>query len=203
LNGESLLNWGDISTCSFHATKLFHTVEGGGVFTGNPEINERLGFLRNFGHHGFDKFAMLGINGKNSEFHAAMGIVNMRYVKGIIQKRAEVAKWYDHNLAEMNLTRPEIPAGCEYNYAYYPVLFSTETSLLQAFHFLQKNEVFARRYFYPSLEKLPYIQQAPYCKVAEDCSRRILCLPFYDSLSEEEVSRICRLMVESQTISTC
>ncbi len=203
LNGKSLLNWGDISTCSFHATKLFHTIEGGGVFTANPEIHERLGFLKNFGHHGFDKYAMLGVNGKNSEFHAAMGIVNMRYVKGLIQKRAMIAGWYDKKLLNLNLQRPSVPEGCEYNYAYYPVIFNTETSLLQAFQFLQKNQVFARRYFYPSLEKLPYIKHEPYCNVAEDYSRRILCLPFYDSLKEEEVSRICRLIMESQTISTC
>jgi dTDP-4-amino-4,6-dideoxygalactose transaminase len=197
--GRSIFEWGDISTCSFHATKLFHTIEGGAVVTKDSAILRQLEYLRNFGHDGFDRFAMLGINGKNSEFHAAMGLVNLNYVKKILQIRGMLSEHYDRLLTKFSGTRPKTPTETEYNYAYYPVIFSSEKSLLRAFNELNKNSISPRRYFYPSLETLPYTTGSINCKNAEIISKRILCLPLYDTLTIEEVEKICSIIINTQT----
>ena len=187
--GRSLAGYGDVSTLSFHATKLFHTVEGGAVITDNDEIAHRVGYMRNFGHKGQEDFWGLGINGKNSEFHAAMGLCNLPYVKEIIATRKQVCVWYDELLAGSDLTRPLIPEGTEYNYAYYPVLFPSEEGLLRAKDALNAEQIFPRRYFYPSLTSLRYVDIKT-CAISEGISPRVLCLPLYTSLTENEVGLI-------------
>ena len=95
IKGKSIFEFGDISTCSLHATKLYHSVEGGLIFTKNPELLKKLAFIRNFGFDGPENFAELGLNGKNSEFHAAMGLANIKYLENIHQKREQLALRYD------------------------------------------------------------------------------------------------------------
>jgi dTDP-4-amino-4,6-dideoxygalactose transaminase len=190
---KSLFSYGDISTTSFHATKLFHTVEGGAVFTGKPHLLKRMAEMRNFGHVTSTEFMEVGINGKNSEFHAAMGLCNLKHVADILWRRKILCGRYDENLADTSLGRPLIAAGCEYNHAYYPVIYKSECDMMAAVEMLQLNNVIPRRYFYPSLSNLPYVsgQSAP---IAEDMARRVLCLPLYHTLSVEEVDMICRLV---------
>jgi dTDP-4-amino-4,6-dideoxygalactose transaminase len=195
--GRSLYSFGDISTASFHATKLYHTIEGGAVITSNAGLLKKMAYMRNFGHNGPEYFSELGINGKNSEFHAAMGIVNLRYITGIIQKRKEISDRYKNKLRNLKIKYPVIPVELEYNYAYFPVIFETEEQLLKSVKRLELSKIFTRRYFYPSLNNLPYV--AEQClPVSEDISHRVLCLPLYDSLSFEEVDMICRILLRVQ-----
>ena len=116
--GSSVFAYGDISTASFHATKLFHTVEGGAVFCQDPDLLKKMSFLRNFGHHGPDNFAETGINGKNSEFHAAMGLVNLKYIHAILKHRKTLVQHYNSWLSREGIGRPSIQNGAQYNYAY-------------------------------------------------------------------------------------
>jgi len=196
--GRSILDWGDISTCSFHSTKLFHTVEGGAVVTKDAELLKRMAYLRNFGHDGPERFADLGINGKNSELHAAMGLVNLKYVDAIIEKRKELCMHYDKFLKNFKAVKPEIKPDVSYNYAYYPLIIESQELLLKVNETLTQHLVYPRRYFYPSLENLPYVKDKSNCQVANSIASRALCLPLFDTLSKEEIDMICRLMLRAQ-----
>jgi len=194
--GKSLLSYGDISTLSTHATKLFHTIEGGAVVANDPEVLKKLAYMRNFGHNGPDEYFGIGVNGKNSEFHAAMGLVNLNYLPSILEKRKRDSFQYDQWLMGKGMQRPNIPAYCTYNYSYYPVIFESSDQAMKVFKALQINEIFARRYFYPSLSNLPYVdkQETPIC---DDISSRVICLPLYYDLSESEIDMICRLVIRT------
>jgi dTDP-4-amino-4,6-dideoxygalactose transaminase len=186
---KSLLSYGDISTCSFHATKLFHTTEGGAIISNISENNGKIKLLQTFGHSEDDYFC-LGINGKNSEFHAAMGLCNLPWVERIIQRRKEISEKYNSELNfNTKLSKPSSVLDFEYNYAYYPVLFRSEKKLLEVRKLLKSNGINARRYFYPSLNKLPFIDYQN-CPVSENISLRVLALPIFYDLEEKDVVRI-------------
>ena len=187
----SLVNYGDISTLSFHATKLFHTVEGGAIITNDDDLAHLISYMRNFGHRGQEKFWGLGINGKNSEFHAAMGLCILPHVEEIIADRKKVSGWYDELVEGSRLIRPVLKEGMIYNYAYYPVIFKSEVNLLSAIKALNEIEIYPRRYFFPSLNELPYLVYQP-SPISEDFASRILCLPLYDGLNQMEVETIFR-----------
>lgn len=192
LNGDSILNYGDISTVSFHATKLFHTGEGGAVITTQPELSEQAFLLKSFGHKGDDYFTV-GVNGKNSEMHAAMGLCVLPKVKEIIARRKEISELYDHYLGASRLRFPQKPAGLEYNYAYYPVIFPSEELVIFAKSRLTENNINTRRYFYPSLNKLPFYTGED-CPVSENIASQVLCLPLYYELSDTDVIKICNII---------
>lgn len=181
--GNSLLSYGDISTVSFHATKLFHTIEGGACIIKDNEVSNRLDLTKRFGHNG-DTHYQLGINGKTSEFHAAMGLANFPYIDKIISARKTCSELYD-KLLNNSLERPKNQNDLDYNYAYYPIVFKSEKQLLDVFSELNKMDVYPRRYFYPSLNQLPYLNYK-HCEISEDISKRIACLPLYVGLKEEE-----------------
>ncbi|KES17197.1 DegT/DnrJ/EryC1/StrS family aminotransferase [Gilliamella sp. W8136] len=181
--GNSLLSYGDISTVSFHATKLFHTIEGGACIIKDNEVSNRLDLTKRFGHNG-DTHYQLGINGKTSEFHAAMGLANFPYIDKIISARKTCSELYD-KLLNNSLGRPKNQNDLDYNYAYYPIVFKSEKQLLDVFSELNKMDVYPRRYFYPSLNQLPYLNYK-HCEISEDISKRIACLPLYVGLKEEE-----------------
>ncbi len=192
-NGKQILSYGDIATCSFHATKLFHTVEGGCIITADDELAEQLKLLRSFGHLG-DEYYTSGINGKNSEFHAAMGLANLPYLPSIMQSRKQISKQYDELLEPLKLQYPKALEGTEYNYAYYPVVFKTETALLKVKAALEAEGIVPRRYFYPSLNTLPYLSNQPVCSVSESVAAKVLCLPLYFELPADKVKLICDLI---------
>jgi dTDP-4-amino-4,6-dideoxygalactose transaminase len=194
--GSSILEYGDFSTLSFHATKLFHTVEGGAIVTNNPDLAHKASYLRNFGHNGQEEFFGLGINGKNSEFHAAMGLCLLPMVKDIISCRKKISEKYDELLKDLPISKPKIRDFTEYNYAYYPVLFENEKTLLRVRANLNKKGIFPRRYFYPSLSKLPYVleQSVP---ISEDVSKRVLCLPLFPDLRDDQIVEIATTVGES------
>jgi dTDP-4-amino-4,6-dideoxygalactose transaminase len=196
--GRAIMSFGDISTVSFHATKLFHTVEGGGIATNDDLIAQKISYMRNFGHRGQEEFWGLGINGKNSELHAAMGLSNFPYVKEILEGRKRLTYLYDEVLRSrgVSLQRPVVPDGTEYNYAYYAVLFESQDQLLSVKNHLNEANIFPRRYFFPPLHKLPYITNASENPVANSVSERVLCLPLFHDLSREAVERIGALVAE-------
>ena len=195
--GKSLYNYGDVCTTSFHATKIFHTIEGGAVIMQDAELTKKLARMRNFGHDGPERFDGIGINGKNSEFHALMGVINLRYMDEIMAKRKHQAALYDEKLINLAVQPLSILPKTERNYAYYPVLFQSEAALLKAVNTLNLHWIYPRRYFYPALNKLDYIHNQN-CPVCEDISPRILCLPLFHELTDEEIVFISRLLMRSQ-----
>lgn len=190
--GKSLLSYGDISTGSFHATKLFHTIEGGAVVVKDQKISEKIELIKRFGHNGDDHF-MLGINAKASEFQAAMGLCNLKYHQKNLAARKATYDQYGGNLPS-SIRTPVISRDTDYNYAYYPVLFKNEATMLAAKAKLEAERIFPRRYFYPSLNVLPYIESHQKCAVSEDIASRILCLPLYAGLNSSDIERICRIL---------
>ena len=187
--GKSLATYGDISTLSFHATKLFHTIEGGACIVKDKAVSDKLELIKRFGHHG-DTHYMLGVNAKQDEFNAAMGLANFKHLDEIKAARKHISELYD-SLLNGKLQRPKMQHGLEYNYAYYPVVFESERELLAVFDRLAKIDVFPRRYFYPSLNELPYLTSHYDCPVSEDITTRIACLPLYVGLADADVERIC------------
>ncbi|MFM0051924.1 DegT/DnrJ/EryC1/StrS family aminotransferase [Caballeronia grimmiae] len=193
-HGRSAFAYGDLSATSFHATKLFHTVEGGAVVCRSPELLKRVAQMRNFGHVSPTEFDEVGINGKNSEIHAAMGLCNLKYIDEIIARRGELFGLYKERLAGLPVGYQKILPECEYNHAYFPVIFESEATLLRVMATLNAHSINPRRYFYPSLSELDYVSQRDFTPISNDISRRILCLPLYFSLSHEEVDLVCRLI---------
>ncbi len=122
-NGKSVFAYGDISTTSFHATKLFHTIEGGAVFTNESSLLKKMDLLRNFGHNGPEDFIEVGINAKNSEIHAAMGLVNLKYIASILESRRKQSERYDRYFQRDDIRKIESNKSAEFNYAYYPIIF--------------------------------------------------------------------------------
>jgi dTDP-4-amino-4,6-dideoxygalactose transaminase len=198
-NNKSLLNYGDLTTCSFHATKIFHTVEGGCIVSNDKEINDKLFLHRSFGHL-VDDYYCIGVNGKNSEFHAAMGLAMLPYLDSIIEKRKEICGIYDDLLKNYAQIPNKVLKGFSYNYAYYPVIFETEKSLLEVKKNLEAKNINARRYFYPSLNTLPFLQTRKHCPVSEDLSNRVLCLPLYPGLTASELELISDTIISSVKI---
>lgn len=191
---KSLLDYGDISTLSFHATKLFHTIEGGACIVKDKNISDKMALLYRFGQCGDDQL-ILGINAKNSEFHAAMGLANFKYIADIISARKKVSELYDTFLNGI-LKRPKFQKNLEYNYAYYPVVFENETELLNVFKVLNENDIFPRRYFWPSLNNLSYLKTSQKCPISENICSRIACLPLYFGLSNEKIQKITNIIKE-------
>ena len=198
VNGKSVFEYGDISTCSLHATKLYHSGEGGLIITKDAELLKKLAYIRNFGFDGPENFAELGLNGKNSEFHAAMGLTNLRYIDSIHKKRKEISERYDEKLKNFKARRPTWHQKSDNNYAYYPVVFESSELMLKCIEQLKMHEIFTRRYFYPSLAvSLPYVDKQKF-PVTDDISSRVLCLPLYHDLTIEEVDMICRHLLRIQ-----
>ena len=197
--GRSLLSYGDVATCSFHATKLFHSGEGGAVLVNDEALSKKINLLKSFGHTGDEHF-ILGINGKNSELHAAMGLCLLPRVADFVAAHAALYQHYRAELKGLPLAYPLLPAADTanaYNYAYFPVLFESEEALLRTKAHLSAHGIDTRRYFFPSLNQLPYLPAAAApCPVSEDVAVRVLCLPFYPQLPAEEVQRIAQLVRE-------
>ncbi len=183
------MNFGDISTVSFHATKVFHTIEGGAIVTNDGKIASKINYLRNFGLKDPKTFEGLGINGKNCEFHAAMGLCILPKMTEIIDMRKRNSNTYDELLKDLNIQKPEFRESTEQNYSFYPIVLPTEKKLLKIVKALEKVDVFPRRYFYPSLNTLNYIdkQSNP---ISENISKRILCLPLFIDLSKSDILKI-------------
>jgi dTDP-4-amino-4,6-dideoxygalactose transaminase len=191
--GTSLLNYGDVSTLSFHATKLFHTIEGGAIITNDDALAHKISYMCNFGHEGPEHFVGLGTNAKVSEMHAAMGLCVLPKVQQLIAKRKELSLLYDRLLAGLPLKKPLLSTSLNYNFAYYPVIFPSEELLLATRNEMNANGINPRRYFYPSLSTLNYVKRQE-VKVTEDICTRVLCLPLAHDLTEAQVQQIATII---------
>lgn len=191
--GKSLFDYGDISTCSFHATKVFHTAEGGALFTSNSEWMTRAFLSHNFGHLNATDFSLVGINAKISELQAAMGLSMLNEMETVFQARKEVVDYYLQYLDFNRIQKIELRDGTDWNYSYFPLVFQSEAVLERVMTALAKRDIFPRRYFYPSLNHLPYISDQS-CPISESISSRVLCLPLYVGLSKEDLKSIVEII---------
>lgn len=191
--GKSIFEYGDVSTCSFHATKIFHTGEGGAMFCNGADLFQKLYYHHNFGHKGETAFHGLGMNAKMSELQAAMGLAVLPFMKDIIEKRKIIKELYDRLLCADIMRKIAIRPGTNWNYSYYPVIFNSEHSLLKVLHSLNAAGYYPRRYFYPSLNTLEYVayQNMP---ITEGISKAILCLPLFLELPLKEIESICNIV---------
>ena len=192
--GQSIFNFGDVSTCSFHATKIFHTGEGGAFFCKDEDLNQQLYFSHNFGHNGPAEFKDVGINAKMSELQAAMGLSVLPYIHDIFESRKMAVDYYNEHLNFNFLKCLSIRKGTEWNYSYYPVIFETEEHLLLVLKKLSDLNIYPRRYFYPSLNTLDYIENRAQMDISESISKRILCLPLFSGITEDVLDDIIRMI---------
>lgn len=192
--GRCILDYGDVSATSFHATKMLNTAEGGGVVTSNKELDEKLRRIRFFGFENHADIVEDGINGKMTEVHAALGLANLRYLQNALDDRKKKYNIYKTELSKKaSLSFQKISYDC--NYSYFPLIFDSEKSLLATVTSLNAEKIFPRRYFFPSVNTfnklVPYVEMP----ISEDIASRILCLPLYYTLSESDMERIIKIIV--------
>ncbi|WP_315122267.1 DegT/DnrJ/EryC1/StrS family aminotransferase [uncultured Clostridium sp.] len=202
LKETAIGKFGDMSMFSFHATKVFHTVEGGGLTYSNPKYTSKLKELRQFGMEGQENVPIIGTNAKMTEVHAAMGICNLRHVDREIKKRKKIVERYIERLSNIQgikLCKPQ--AEIKKNYAYFPVVFDGyRLNRNEVFEKLKEDNIFARKYFYPLTNSFECykgrfdIQKTP---VAEYIADRVLCLPLYADLDLEDIDRVCNIILNS------
>ena len=193
---QSVLNFGDVSTLSFHSTKLFHTIEGGAVITNYDELAKKIRLMINFGISSPTSIESVGTNAKMNEFEAAMGLCVLDKIDTIRQRREDIWQVYTNelsNIVEMQQWNKHGKNNC----AYAPVLFDSEEQLLKTEAKLKENHILPRRYFYPSLDTLSYLDSKQICNNSRDIASRILCLPIYPTLEKENIEEIINLIKES------
>lgn len=193
---QSVLNFGDISTLSFHATKLFHTIEGGALIINDDDLVEKARYLINFGIKNAEEIPELGTNAKMNEFEAAMGLCVLDDIEEIKQKRKVQFNRYKEELKGL-VEFQELNQNATQNYSYFPVIFKSEEQLKKIEKALNENQIFPRRYFYPSLDTLDYIEPKQKMKISRDISKRILCLPIYTELKVDTQTQILQILKES------
>jgi dTDP-4-amino-4,6-dideoxygalactose transaminase len=193
---KSLLEYGDASILSLHATKLFHAVEGGIFVSPHQDITTKVEWMRRYGHNGNEEYHGVGINAKISELHAAMGLCVLKHFEEISKKRFELVKAYDEQLIEHPHVRFafDLSSDTEWNASYYPVIFSSEDELHEAVERLTGQNICPRRYFYPGLNSIPALQAMSSLPVVDDVAKRILALPLYHGMAPDDVDRISSLL---------
>lgn len=194
--GESILKHGDISCLSFHATKLFHTIEGGALIINDDSLVQKARYLINFGIDKAESVKELGTNAKMNEFQAAMGLCMLDEMPKILEKRKNDFQYYHEQLQDL-FAFQSINKQSSYNYSYFPVLCKSENDVLLIKDALAKKEIYPRRYFYPSLDTLEYIEPKQFCEVSREISSRILCLPMSYELSRNEQDAIIGIIKKS------
>ncbi len=203
-NGESILKWGDCSVLSFHATKVFHTFEGGAIVTNDQDLGLKIARLRNFGyHHG--EIEECGTNGKMNEAQAAMGILMLESMEEIIARRKHWHDTYCQLLADVEgLSLPRMPGNLEYNYAYFPVLIGDAYPLSRddLYEKFIQNDIYPRKYFHPLITDFSLYRG---CRIiskyrvpnARRVADSVLCLPLYPDLSESDVGRVIEVIAST------
>lgn len=201
-NGRGVGSFGDVSCFSFHATKVFHSIEGGAVCYNDKEFGEALYNLKNFGIKGSESVESVGANAKMNEFCAAMGVCNLRHVDGEIAKRKSVVERYRSHLENVDgIQLNPIQEGVQSNYAYFPVIFDERTfgsDRNEVSDALAENNIVARKYFYPLTNTFECFNgrfDAELTPIALNISRRVLTLPLYADLSLQDVDRICEIIL--------
>lgn len=199
VDNESILNYGDISMISFHATKLFHTIEGG-MLVHNSDLKNKLDTLKNFGIVDKDDIVEQGINAKMNEFQAAMGLANMPYLNNIIARRKEITEKYRALLKIDGIKLVHEKNNIQYNYAYFPILIDEKKYGItrdELYDILMKNNIFSRKYFYPLTSDAVCYKKNDKNNLnnAKYVADRILTLPLYPNMSDENIKKICEIII--------
>jgi dTDP-4-amino-4,6-dideoxygalactose transaminase len=200
--GQSVLQHGDMSILSFHATKVFNTFEGGAIICQDERTKQRIDYLKNFGFANETTVVATGINGKMSEFNAALGLLQLKHVDRIIQNRRRVDRHYRERLCLIPGIRALLPQSEDLNQAYFPILIGEEYPLTrdELYENLKRHGINSRRYFYPLISDFPMYRQLPsahkdYLPNARLLSDGVICLPMYPSLVHDDVERVIKALV--------
>lgn len=203
LKGKSVVNWGDASILSFHATKLFTTLEGGALIVRDEKLKKEVDYLKNFGIADEETVLLPGINAKLNELQSAFGLLHLKMVDEEIAKRKNIALLYREKLGRIpGIKLPKEIPGVDHNYGYFPVLVEDEIfgmSRDTLYSCLRQFNVYARKYFFPLISTYSFFKTVPSAQpgglpVAERIAKKILCLPIYGSLPHDYVSKICELL---------
>lgn len=203
--GESILNHGDLSVLSFHATKVFNTFEGGAIICPNDKVKKRIDYLKNFGFADETTVVAPGINGKMNEFQAAFGLLQLQHIERALEKRKAIYERYQASLSWVEgISFIEQPEQVKWNYAYCPVFIDERYFPLkrdELYDELKKQDVFARRYFFPLISEFPMYKGLPSSSPeklpnAHHVSSQVLCLPLYPDLQDEEIERIVDIITK-------
>lgn len=202
-NGTSVMNCGDLSVLSFHATKVFNTIEGGAIVSHDESMKKRIDYLKNFGFEDEVTVVTPGINAKMNELQAALGLLQLKYVDGYIHKREAAVSHYSKLLSGIpGLHMQEKIIDTESNYAYLPILIDSQLygkTRDEVYNILKENNIFARRYFYPLISQFPSYSGLQSAKpenlpVATRVASQVICLPVYPGLGKEDITRICNIL---------
>lgn len=193
--GKPITDYGDISVVSLQESKLLHMGEGGVVFTQNDEINRELDLIKKCGHEG-DNYIRDGINARVSELHAAMGLANLDYIDKIIDKRKILSKCYDELLGDKVIT-PKKQMFLNYKYPYYVIVLNSSEEMNNVMNNLCENGIYPWHCYYPTLNKLKYLNKTQNCPIAEDVCSRILMMPLYYDLEKSDIERISEILLKS------
>lgn len=202
-NGASVLNAGDLSILSFHATKVYSTIEGGAIVCHDESTKRRIDYLKNFGFAGETKVVAPGINAKLNEVQAAYGLLQLKYIDGYLARRREIARLYRTGLAGISgLSWSEAIEGVEENASYFAILVDSKAFGMERdalYDRLKEHGIHGRRYFYPLISDFSTYSGlasagAENLPVATEVAKKVICLPIYPDLSNEDVERICRLI---------
>lgn len=205
LDGNSVLNYGDLSILSFHATKVFNTIEGGAIVCPDEKTKKRIDYLKNFGFTGETTVIEPGINAKMNELQAAYGLLQLKYVDGCITKRKLVADSYRKQLSKVRgISFLSDTDNVKHNYSYFPILVNSKLygkTRDELYFELKRNNVNGRRYFYPLISQFPTYKGLLSAKpenlpVAEEIAEKVICLPIYPDLSQETIYKICKIIFE-------
>lgn len=203
LNGNSILNFGDLSILSFHATKVFTTFEGGAIVCHDEKMKKRIDYLKNFGFANETTVVAPGINAKMSEVQAVMGLLQLKYIDKNIERRKVISKLYRENLKGINgISFLEISPDVHYNYSYFPIFIDEKKigkSRDDVYNKFRENNILVRRYFYPLISQFPTYRNLESAhpkklSVAEKITQQVLCLPIYSELNEEDIFYICSFL---------
>jgi len=197
--GGSLLDHGDLSILSMHATKVFNTFEGGAIVCMDETVKEHIGYLRNFGFANEVTVTASGINGKMSEFNAALGLLQLKYIDAALEKRRTIEAHYRERLKDVNgISMPKVPADTITNSSYFPIFIDENYTLSRDDLYLQMRDkgILGRRYFFPLISELPMYRKLPSAAPenlpeAQKAAKQVICLPIYPDLSMDDVERVC------------
>ncbi len=204
INGNSVLNYGDLSILSFHATKVFNTIEGGAIVCHDEKMKKRIDFLKNFGFANEVTVVAPGINAKMNELQAAYGLLQLKYVDEYIDKRGIIAKAYREQLKGIpGINFLNDISGVHHSYTYFPILIDNNEygkTRDELYEKLKENNIFGRRYFYPLISQFPTYRGLPSSKpdnlpVATKVTEQVICLPIYPDLSGYDIERIIKIII--------
>jgi dTDP-4-amino-4,6-dideoxygalactose transaminase len=202
--GNSILQYGDMSILSFHATKVFNTFEGGAIICQDERSKQRIDYLKNFGFANETTVIATGINGKMSEFNAALGLLQLKHIDRAIARRRQIDRYYRQQLKSIPGLVPMTPESDHLNQSYFPIMVSPEFPLSrdQLYEHLKRHQIHGRRYFYPLISDFPMYRSLPSAKssnlpAARSLADRVICLPIYPDLSDDQVKEIVQVLADS------